>query len=164
MVQNGRKNFPVSALTVPSDLAQLAVGFANGAVTVVRGDLIHDRGTRQRTVFESEEPITGLEFREANTTALYISTTSRISALAVSGKGQGTPARTLDEHGCAVGCMTLDPETNEIVVAIGSFQWGCSRLAREKLHWQDKAKVVKANKMALSQSLTAAELSRESWR
>lgn len=116
-VQNGRKNFPVSALTVTNDLAQLAVGFANGAVTVVRGDLIHDRGTRQRTVFESEEPITGLEFREANTTALYIATTSRISALAISGKGQGTPARTLDEHGCAVGCMTLDPETNEIIVA-----------------------------------------------
>lgn len=116
-VQNGRKNFPVSAFAVTSDLAQLAVGFANGAVTVARGDLIHDRGTKQRTVFESEEPITGLTFREANTTALYIGTTSRISVLSVSGKGQGTPARTLDEHGCAVGCMTLDPQTNEIIVA-----------------------------------------------
>jgi len=116
-VQNGRKNFPVSAFAVTSDLAQLAVGFANGAVTVVRGDLIHDRGTKQRIVFESEEPITGLEFREANTTALYIATTSRISVLSVSGKGQGTPARTLDEHGCAVGCMTLDVQTNEIIVA-----------------------------------------------
>lgn len=116
-VQNGRKNFPVSAFTVTSELGQLAVGFANGAVTVVRGDLIHDRGTKQRTVFESEEPITGLIFREANTTALYIATTSRLSVLSVSGKGQGTPARTLDEHGCAVGCMTLDAQTNEIIVA-----------------------------------------------
>ena len=116
-VQNGRKNFPVSAFAVTSDIAQLAVGFANGAVTVVRGDLIHDRGTKQRTVFESEEPITGLEFREANTTALYIATTSRISVLWVSGRGQGTPARTLDEHGCAVGCMTLEAQTNEIIVA-----------------------------------------------
>ena len=116
-VQNGRKNFPVSAFTVTSDVAQLAVGFANGAVTVVRGDLIHDRGTKQRTVFETEEPITGLEFREANTTALYIATTSRISVLSISGKGQGSPARALDEHGCAVGCITLEPETNEIIVA-----------------------------------------------
>ncbi|CAK3872434.1 Vacuolar sorting-associated 11 [Lecanosticta acicola] len=116
-VQNGRKNFPVSAVSVTSDLAQLAVGFANGAVTVVRGDLIHDRGTRQRTVFESEEPITGLEFREANTTALYIATTSRILALAITGKAQGTPARSLDESGCAVGCMKLDPHSNELVVA-----------------------------------------------
>jgi Zn finger protein HypA/HybF involved in hydrogenase expression len=116
-VQNGRKNFPVSAFAVTSDLAQLAVGFGNGAVTVVRGDLIHDRGTKQRTVFESEEPITGLEFREASTTALYIATVSKILALAISGKAQGTPARTLDEHGCAVGCMTLDPQSNEVVVA-----------------------------------------------
>ncbi|EME41059.1 hypothetical protein DOTSEDRAFT_74557 [Dothistroma septosporum NZE10] len=116
-VQNGRKNFPVTAFSVTSDLAQLAVGFGNGAVTVVRGDLIHDRGTRQRTVFESEEPITGLEFREANTTALYIATTSRMLALAITGKAQGQPARSLDEHGCAVDCMKLDPHSNEVVVA-----------------------------------------------
>jgi tetratricopeptide (TPR) repeat protein len=117
VVQNGRRNFPVSAFAVTSDLAQLAVGFANGTVTVVRGDFIHDRGTKQRTVFESDEPITGLEFREANTTSLYIATTSRLLALSISGKAQGTPARTLDEHGCAVGCMTQDPQSSEIVVA-----------------------------------------------
>ena len=117
VVQNGRKQFPATGFAVTSDLAQVAVGFGNGAVTVIRGDFIHDRGTKQRTVFESEEPITGLEFREANTTALYIATTSRISALAISGKGQGSPARTLDEHGCAVGCMTLDHTSNEIIVA-----------------------------------------------
>ncbi|GAB7362235.1 hypothetical protein MBLNU230_g2260t1 [Neophaeotheca triangularis] len=116
-VQNGRKQFPVTAFTVTHDLAQVAVGFGNGAVTVVRGDFIHDRGTKQRTVFESQEPITGLEFREASTTALYIATTGRIAALAISGKNSGSPARTLDENGCAVGCMTLDPQSNEIVVA-----------------------------------------------
>ena len=35
----------------------------------------------------------------------------------ISGKGQGQPARTLDEHGCAVGCMTKDPTTNDLVIA-----------------------------------------------
>ncbi|KAK4574463.1 Vacuolar protein sorting-associated protein 11 [Recurvomyces mirabilis] len=116
-VQNGRKSFPVTGFAVTSDVAQLAVGFANGAVTIVRGDFIHDRGTKQRTVFESQEPITGLEFREAASTALYIATTSHIRSLPISGKAQGTPARTLDEHGCAVGCMTMDPQRNEIIVA-----------------------------------------------
>ncbi|KAK5746155.1 Vacuolar protein sorting-associated protein 11 [Elasticomyces elasticus] len=117
-VQNARKAFPVTGFSVTSDLAQLAVGFANGCVTVVRGDFIHDRGTKQRTVFESEEPITGLEFREAhNGISLYIATTSHIRVLAITGKAQGSPARTLDEHGCAVGCMTLDPATSEIIVA-----------------------------------------------
>ena len=63
------------------NLSQLAVGFANGAVTVIRGDLINDRGAKQRTVFESEEPITGVEFREGATTILYLATTGRILTL-----------------------------------------------------------------------------------
>jgi len=116
-IQNGRKQFPISAFAALEDLSQLAVGFANGAVTVVRGDLIHDRGAKQRTVFESEEPITGIEFREGNTTALYIATTAKILTLVISGRGQGQPARTLDNTGCAAGCMTIDQATRDVIVA-----------------------------------------------
>ncbi|KAF2189828.1 vacuolar protein sorting-associated protein 11 [Zopfia rhizophila CBS 207.26] len=116
-IHNGRKQFPVSAFAALEDLSQLAVGFANGAVTVVRGDLIHDRGARQRTVFESEEPITGIEFREGNITTLYIATTGRIVTLVISGRGQGQPARSLDETGCGVGCMAVDKATRDVVVA-----------------------------------------------
>lgn len=116
-IQNGRKQFPISAFAALDDLSQLAVGFANGAVTVIRGDLIHDRGAKQRTVFESEEPITGIQFREGNITALYIATTARILTLVISGRGQGQPARTLDDTGCAVNCMTIDPATRDVVVA-----------------------------------------------
>ncbi|KAH7346380.1 vacuolar protein sorting protein-like protein [Rhexocercosporidium sp. MPI-PUGE-AT-0058] len=116
-IQNGRKPFPISAFTALDDLSQLAVGFANGSVTVVRGDLVHDRGARQRTVHESEEPITGVEFRdEDRITTLYISTTSRILKLAISGR-QGQAARAVEELGCAVGCMTLDKRTGDIIVA-----------------------------------------------
>jgi hypothetical protein len=99
------------------DLSQLAIGFANGSVTVVRGDLIHDRGAKQRTVFETEEPITGIEFREGNITTLYIATTGRISTLVISGRGQGQPARSLEETGCGVGCMSVDRTTRDVVVA-----------------------------------------------
>lgn len=116
-IQNNRKRFPISAFAALDDLSQLAVGFANGGVTVVRGDLIHDRGTKQRTVFESEEPITGIQFREGNTTALYIATTGRILTLVISGRGQGQPARTLDEKGCDVNCMTIDTATRDVIVA-----------------------------------------------
>jgi len=94
------------------------VGFANGSVTVIRGDLIHDRGARQRTVHESEEPITGLAFRaDAGLTTLFVATTARILKLVISGRGQGQPARTLEDSGCGVGCMTVDGETGDIVVA-----------------------------------------------
>lgn len=106
----------ISAFTALDDLSQLAVGFANGSVTVVRGDLVHDRGAKQRTVHESEEPITGVEFRDENRTiTLYVSTTSRILKLAISGR-QGQAARTVEELGCAVGCMTLDKRNGDIVV------------------------------------------------
>jgi vacuolar protein sorting-associated protein 11 len=86
-------------------------------VTVVRGDFIHDRGTKQRIVFESEDPVTALEVREGAVTVLYIATTGRISILVISGKGQGQPARTIDNTGCGVGCMTIDPSTRDIIVA-----------------------------------------------
>ncbi|KAF1956315.1 vacuolar protein sorting-associated protein 11 [Byssothecium circinans] len=115
-IQNGRKQFPISAFAALDDLSQLAVGFANGAVTVVRGDLIHDRGARQRTVFESEEPVTGIAFREDNITTLYIATTGRIMTLVISGRGQGQPAKSLDEYGCGVGCMAVDKTTRDVVV------------------------------------------------
>ena len=116
-IQNQRKLFPISAFVVLDDLSQVAVGFANGAVTVIRGDLIHDRGTKQRTVFESEYPITALEVREGSTTVLFIATTSQICSLVISGKGQGQQVRSVDSQGCGVSCMTLDNESKDIIIA-----------------------------------------------
>ena len=84
---------------------------------MVRGDFIHDRGTKQRIVFESEDPITALEVREGGVTVLYIATTGRLSTLIISGKGQGQPARTIDNLGCGVGCMTIDKSSRDIIVA-----------------------------------------------
>ncbi|KAI9774325.1 MAG: hypothetical protein M1840_004219 [Geoglossum simile] len=116
-IHNSRKQFPISAFAALDDLSQLAVGFANGSVTVIRGDLIHDRGAKQRTVFESDEPVTGVEFREGSKiTTLYLSTTGRILTLVVLGRGQGQPARVLEEAGCGVGCMTVDRRNGNIVV------------------------------------------------
>ena len=85
-------------------------------MTVIRGDLIHDRGAKQRTVFESEEPITGVEFREGPNTTLYLATTGRILTLTITGKGQGQPAKVLEDVGCGVGCMTFDEANGDIVV------------------------------------------------
>lgn len=116
-IQNGRRTFPVSAFVALDNLSQVAVGFANGSVTVIRGDLIHDRGAKQRTVFESEEPITALEVRQSAITTLHISTTSRILTLVISGRGQGQPARSIEDSGCGVGCMTADAESGDIVIA-----------------------------------------------
>ena len=84
---------------------------------MIRGDLINDRGAKQRTVFESEDPITGVEFREGPSTTLYLATTGRILTLTIAGSGQGQPAKVLEDTGCGVGCMTFDESNGDIVVA-----------------------------------------------
>ena len=112
----------ISAFSALDDLSQIAVGFANGAVTVIRGDLIHDRGTRQRVVHESEEPVTGVELvidptQAQKMTILFVSTTSKLLKLVIAGKGHGQPPRTVEDSGCAAGCMTLNKRTGDIIVA-----------------------------------------------
>ena len=79
-VHNGRRQFPVSAVVVLDDMSQVAVGFANGSVTVIRGDFIHACGTKQRTVYESQDPVTGLEVRQGATKVLYIANTAKYVA------------------------------------------------------------------------------------
>ena len=79
--------------------------------------MVHDRGAKQRTVHDGDEPITGVEFREeSRLTTLYVATTSRILKLIISGRGQGQPARTVEDSGCDVGCMTVDKRNGDLVV------------------------------------------------
>ncbi|KAH6848167.1 hypothetical protein B0I37DRAFT_158371 [Chaetomium sp. MPI-CAGE-AT-0009] len=117
VVNNGKKPFPISAFAATEDLTQVAVGFANGAVTVIRGNLIHDLGAKQRIIYESDEPITGVELHvEADLTTLFVATTSRILKLVLSGKGHGQPPKTVEDTGCGVGCMAVDKKTGNIVI------------------------------------------------
>lgn len=108
----------ITSFTAVEDLSQIAVGFANGAVTVIRGDLVHDLGTKQRAVYTSEEPVTNVQILiQENVTTLFVSTTSRILKLGLSKKGHGLPPKTVEDVGCDVGCMALDEKKREIVVA-----------------------------------------------
>lgn len=126
-VHNGKKQFPVSAMAAMDDLSLVAVGFANGSITLIKGDFIHDRGIYQRTVFTSEEPITNLAFSspeervKTGQVILFVSTTNRVLTLIAAGRGHGGPARVLDSNqGCAVGCMApLHVEGTTSVGAMG---------------------------------------------
>lgn len=90
----------------------------NGHVIHIRGDLLHDKGLKQKVVYESSAPVTGLAFYEASKTSLlYISTTERIITVWTTGKNQGSLARVLEEKGCPVGCMGIKKTTGEILVA-----------------------------------------------
>jgi hypothetical protein len=52
----------VSVLAVLENLSQLAVGLANGAVVLYRGDIARDRFAKPRIVHRGNDPITGTHY------------------------------------------------------------------------------------------------------
>jgi hypothetical protein len=98
------------------NLSQIAVGFANGTVRLLKGEMATGRSPKQRTIFESEEPITALGFLDdPKQTLLYIVTTNRIMTYVTSGRAHGNPPRLLDALGCALGCVAFRDDGEMIV-------------------------------------------------
>lgn len=117
-VSNGDNTFPISAFDISSDLNIIALGFADGAVVLVRGDIIHDRGSRQRLVYDSSGPITGIHFHDKDgIPTLFVATVSKILTVSTSGKNNGKPEKVLEKaKGADLGCTAYDPHTNMFVV------------------------------------------------
>jgi len=78
--------------------------------------MLGGRSPKQRTIFESEEPITALGFTESSKQiSLYIVTTNRILTYLTTGRGHAPP-RLLDALGCALGCVAFR-EDGEMIAA-----------------------------------------------
>lgn len=120
LVMHSDKPFPITCCTALKDLSHVAVGFSDGRVLLVKGDLARDRGAKQRTIYEGEEPITGLEFMvDDKAVTLYIFSTSKMLTLVITnstGKSVTQIPRIMESVGAALGCITLDRKKNEIVV------------------------------------------------
>ena len=117
-----------------SSLNPVAVAFANGSLTLIRGDLIHDRGTKQRIVFSSNEPITNLSFsggpsgyhngishNSESETRLWISTTTRLLCMHIDGSSGIMGARL----GLGGGVVSGSPNDVRIVDAQAGVGVGC---------------------------------------
>ncbi|CAG8460462.1 14103_t:CDS:10 [Acaulospora morrowiae] len=114
-VNHGGKPFPVSTLAVLENLSQIAVGLANGVVVLIKGDIYRDRYTKQKVIHESDEPVTGLGFKEHNKNViLFIVTTNKIWTCLTNNRSSAT---ILDDQGCGLGCAVISDTTNEMVVA-----------------------------------------------
>lgn len=114
LISNGKNTHPLTAFAFVEDFSVLAVGFGNGSVILVRGDLVHDRGSRQRVIFQSSDPVTNLVFKDE--WLLFVTTVSRILTLNTTGRNQGKPERLLDRHlGADIGCC--DKMGDSLVVA-----------------------------------------------
>ncbi|KAF3912586.1 hypothetical protein ABW21_db0207984 [Orbilia brochopaga] len=115
---NTQTVFPMTCFSVAKDLSDVAAAFANGAIILIRGDLVHDRGNRQRVIHESDEPVTGMEFiEESGSSTLYVTTPERVMTIKTSIRGHIPPPRVLETTGCALGCLTLDENSGNILVA-----------------------------------------------
>ncbi|OUT21772.1 hypothetical protein CAS74_002748 [Pichia kudriavzevii] len=105
-VNNEKNNYPMTCFAHINDLSILAFGFSNGSVIIVRGDLIHDRGSRQRIIYQDKEPITSVTFKSND--LLYASTFSKIFTLSTSGRNDRKIERLLDDNeGADLDCTCL---------------------------------------------------------
>ncbi len=57
-----------TSICVNDSLTLLSIGFSNGALLLLRGDVSKDRGTKIKLLIEPDEvaPITGLAFKVVN--------------------------------------------------------------------------------------------------
>lgn len=118
VVNNGEKNVhPVSCFLFNEFFSCIAIGYTNGRVIVVRGDLLRDRGSKQRVVYENVDPITGVHFNRSEE-ILYVTTTSKILTVLTTGRNQGKPLRVLSSSlGVDLGCSDLDYRTSTLIAA-----------------------------------------------
>ncbi|KAM3162517.1 E3 ubiquitin-protein ligase PEP5 [Lachancea thermotolerans] len=116
-VKNGKNTFPLSAISIWHDLTCLAIGFVNGRIVLIRGDIIHDRGSRQRVIYDdpNKEPITGLMFyRDCRT--CFASTTSGIFLFNTTGRNNGKPDTILNgSAGLDLNCSCLSCDGQEFI-------------------------------------------------
>lgn len=116
----GDNSYPISCFKFNYDLTCLAVGYTNGKVILIRGDLLRDRGSKQRVVYMSgNDPITGVHFNETEQ-LLYVTTTGKILTVSTTGRNQEKPTRVLSQNiGVDLNCTdTSKDESQELIVGL----------------------------------------------
>lgn len=115
---HGGNNYPMTCFDALPDYSIFAIGFSNGSIILVSGDLLHDRGTRQRVIYQSSEPITSIKFR--NESLIYVATVNKVFTVETSGKNHGRLERILDDkYGSDLYCtdtIVRDINNKELVV------------------------------------------------
>lgn len=115
-IHNGDNSFPISCFQFNDDLTCVAIGYTNGKVILIRGDLIRDRGSKQRLIYETNDPITGIQFNKYQD-VLYITTTSKILTVLTTGRNHGKPNRLLSKRtGVDLNCSDIDVKSQQLIV------------------------------------------------
>lgn len=121
-VKNGNNTYPISVITISSDVTCICVGFVSGKILLIRGDILRDRGSRQRIIYEDvgREPVTSLQLN-VEATVCFAATTSRIMMFSTAGRNRGQPDTTLDSlHGVNLNCGCFSSFTDEYMCCVES--------------------------------------------
>ncbi|XP_039352437.1 porphobilinogen deaminase isoform X2 [Mauremys reevesii] len=109
----GNKPTVVTCLTVHENLNFMAIGFADGSVVLIKGDITRDRHSKTQILHEGNYPVTGLAFRQSGKmTHLFVVTTENIQSYMLSVKDY--PRLELDTHGCGLRCSTLSDPSQDL--------------------------------------------------
>lgn len=115
-IHNGDNSFPISCVQFNDNLTCAAIGYTNGKVILIRGDLLRDRGSKQRLIYETSDPITGIQFDKIED-VLYITTTSKILTVLTTGRNNGKPNRLLSKRtGVDLNCSDIDAKSQHLIV------------------------------------------------
>lgn len=116
-ISDGPNAYPISCFTFNESLTCIAIGYTSGKVILVRGDLLRDRGLKQRIIYEGAEPITGIHYNRFEQ-ILYVTTTSKVITLLTTGRNQGKPLRILsNKNGVDLDCSDVEPRSAKLIVA-----------------------------------------------
>ncbi|XP_076042625.1 vacuolar protein sorting 11 isoform X2 [Oratosquilla oratoria] len=97
----------ITALAVHPNQALLAIGFANGAVMLYRGEVGRERGSKHRVVITASSGVTSLHIRHTSRAVhLFVTTHTHVYCINCSTRDKETTIE-LDNVGCAPGCSTL---------------------------------------------------------
>lgn len=117
LVHDGDDSYPISCFLFNDTLTCIALGYANGKIILVRGDLLRDRGSKQRLVYEGSDPITSVQFNRTEE-ILYVVTTSKVFTLLTTGRNKGKPLRILSKDaGADLDCVDLETRSSKLLVA-----------------------------------------------
>ncbi|RKP31276.1 hypothetical protein METBISCDRAFT_22588 [Metschnikowia bicuspidata] len=117
LINDGANAYPISCFTFNESLTCIAVGYTSGKVMLVRGDLLRDRGLKQRIIYGSPDPITGIHFNRFEQ-ILYVTTTSKIITVLTTGRNKGKALRVLShKKGVDLDCSDIEPRSAMLIVA-----------------------------------------------
>lgn len=119
-VKNSENTFPISTVSISDDLNYIVVGFVNGKIILVKGDLSRDRGAQQRLLYEdpTREPLTSL-YLNSDATYCFASTTSKILLFNTTGRNRGNPDMVLNNAaGLALNCGYYSKVSDEFICCL----------------------------------------------